>query len=197
MTPTAAASTQADRGSAGWPAFTAEHRADLVHYARRRLGRSPVAGHDAEDVVQEVLLRMLGRDAVDTAGAAADRSGQAIDRPVAYLRRAVANECVTRWRRHRELPTEQLPDRAEGDHADRCCTGVTVHAALAMLTDRQREILTRRYLLDHHDDEIATELGISPVTVRTLRRRGLAHLRRVLGVPVQPRQAGAPLRIIA
>jgi DNA-directed RNA polymerase specialized sigma24 family protein len=73
-----------------------------------------------------------------------------------------------------------LPDLPLGDHADRCSTGLAVHGALATLTARQRDILTRCYLLDHSDSDIAVALGISPVTVRTLRRRGLAHLRRLM-----------------
>jgi len=165
--------------SAGWPAFTAEHRADLVRYAASRLGRTRPAGQDAEDVVQDVLVRMLAQGG-GRAGAA-DQHGERLNRPDAYLRRAVANACVSIWRRHRrETPAAEPPDRPVGDHADRCSTGLAVRGALAGLTERQREILTRGYFLNHSDRDIAAALGISPVTVRTLRRRGLARLRGLL-----------------
>jgi RNA polymerase sigma factor (sigma-70 family) len=160
-----------------WAAFTAEHRADLVRFASYRLGRSRLGGQDAEDLVQDVLVRMLSRGAAN----AADQSGQVVGRPQAYLRRAVANECVSHWRRHRrELPTDEVPDRETGDHADACADRLTVQLLLTRLTRRQREILVRGFLLDHADADIAAELGVSAVTVRTLRRRGLAHLRTAL-----------------
>jgi RNA polymerase sigma factor (sigma-70 family) len=172
----------AKAGSAnGWAAFTAEHRADLVRFANYRLGRSRLGGQDAEDLVQDVLVRVLAKGGTDRTGAAADQSGQVLGRPDAYLRRAVANECISAWRRNRrELPTEEIPDRESVDHAQACADRLTVTRLLDRLTDRQREILIRGFLLDHADADIAEELGISAVTVRTLRRRGLAHLRAAL-----------------
>jgi RNA polymerase sigma factor (sigma-70 family) len=169
---------KAGSGTATWAEFTAESRADLVRFASYRLGRSRLAGQDAEDLVQDVLVRVLARGGGE---ATADRSGQVLDRPDAYLRRAVANECISHWRRHRrELPTDELPDQESTDHAQACADRLTVTGLLDRLTVRQREILIRGFLFDHADIDIAAELGISPVTVRTLRRRGLAHLRAAL-----------------
>jgi RNA polymerase sigma factor (sigma-70 family) len=171
----------AKASSDGWAAFTAEHRDDLVRFASYRLGRSRLAGQDAEDLVQDVLVRLLARGTTDKAGAVADQSGQALGRPDAYLRRAVANECVSHWRRHRrESPTDEVPDAESVDHAQACADRLTIERLLTRLTVRQREILTRGFLLDHSDNDIAAEFGISAVTVRTLRRRGLAHLRAAL-----------------
>jgi RNA polymerase sigma factor (sigma-70 family) len=165
----------------GWAAFTAEHREDLVRFANYRLGRSRLAGQDAEDLVQDVLVRILTRGGVDKSGAVADRSGTTLGRPQAYLRRAVANECISHWRRHRrELPVEELPETELSDHAQGCADRLTVERLLTRLTARQREILTKGFLHDHSDADIAAELGISTVTVRTLRKRGLAHLRTAL-----------------
>jgi RNA polymerase sigma factor (sigma-70 family) len=158
----------AEPGARTWADFSAKSRADLVRFASYRLGRSRLAGQDAEDLVQDVLVRVLAK-------------GAAADRPDAYLRRAVANECISHWRRHRrELATDEVPDRETGDHAQACADWITVAKLLDRLTMRQREILVRGFLLDNSDAEIAAELGISPVTVRTLRRRGLAHLRAAL-----------------
>src|SRR6266540_354916 len=99
-------------GPADRPTFTAEHRADLVRFAAFRLGRVRLGGQDAEDLVQNVLVRVLSGDGTGRAGAAADRCAGTLDRPDAYLRRALANECVSHWRRHRrEIPTDEVPDR--------------------------------------------------------------------------------------
>jgi DNA-directed RNA polymerase specialized sigma24 family protein len=221
--------------------ITEEHRADLVRYAQSRLAHGRAGGHDAEDVVQEVLLRVLNRHGVnwpgtdspgtdstdstdrpgtdttdrpstdrpstDQPGTTATPRGAVVSQPAAYLRRAVANECVTRWRRHRrEVPTDSPPDRLQRDHADPCTTRLAVRDALSALTHRQREILVRGFFLDHDDKQIAAGLGISPVTVRSVRRRGLGHLRRLLESPDHAAQtspagyrrpSGAELRIIA
>lgn len=196
--------TAPDR-SVEWSSITAERRADLVRFARSRIGNGQAGGYDAEDVVQEVLLRILDRDGENQHSA--QRSATVVRQPVAYLRRAVANECVTRWRRYRrEIPTDTPPDHLQRDHAEPCATRITVRSALTTLTKRQQEVLTRSFLLDLADNDIAADLGISPVTVRTLRHRGLVHLRGLLTAPPNATQASPasyqrpsdpPLRIIA
>ena len=69
-----------------WAGVLGTYRGDLVRTARSRLG---AGGADAEDVVHDVVVRVL-------------RGGKDVDEmatPGAYLRRAVGNECVSRWRR--------------------------------------------------------------------------------------------------
>ena len=150
--------------SAGWAGVLAEHRAELVRMAESRLSR----GADAEDVLHEVLLRVL-------------RSGreiEAVSTPMAYLRRAIANECVSTWRRSsREVLVESLPDRAMDTLADSCIDRLALRRALAALTDRQRRVIVLTVLDDRADDEVALLLGVTAVTVRTTRRRALARLR--------------------
>jgi RNA polymerase sigma factor (sigma-70 family) len=152
---------------AAWADVLVTHRAELVRIARARLH----GGADAEDVVQEVVLRVLrsGRPARDVAA------------PMAYLRRAVVNECTTRWRRTgRDVLMETVPDQPTDSEIDGCLNRVLVHAALAGLTERQRRIVTLSVLDDHADAEIAAALGVAEVTVRTTRRRALARLRLLL-----------------
>ncbi|MBI1759262.1 MAG: sigma-70 family RNA polymerase sigma factor [Actinobacteria bacterium] len=177
-----------------WAGLTAEGRSELVRFAQARLGRTRLPGIDAEDVVQEVLLRMIDRGAIQstrTGPASARRGPQGaatlIEHPAAYLRRAVANECVSRWRRlHRETLTGELPEQWTDDHAELRASWLAVSAALGRLTPRQQQILARGFLLDHSDDQIATDLQISPVTVRTMRRRALAQLRVLMELPPRP-----------
>lgn len=54
-------------------------------------------------------------------------------------------------------------------------------AALARLPGRQRQAIAMRYLGDQSEADVASALGISPVTVRTHLRRGLTALRLSLG----------------
>ena len=55
--------------------------------------------------------------------------------------------------------------------------------ALLDLSARQRECLVLRYYLELSESEIATTLGISPNSVKTHSRRGMAALRERLAVP--------------
>lgn len=164
--------TDSDRpsGSPGWAELIGAYRSDLIRVARMRM-RQDVSGSDAEDVVHEVFLRVVRRGP----------DPREVNRPAAYLRQAVANECVTRWRRAREWAVEDTPDRIERDHAEPCVVGLTVHQALDALTPRQRSVIVLGFLRGHTDAEVADELGIQPVTVRTLRRRGLERMRVALG----------------
>ncbi|MFL6128178.1 MAG: RNA polymerase sigma factor [Mycobacteriales bacterium] len=156
--------TRAEAAEA-WAGVLATHRADLVRSARSRLG---AGGADAEDVVHDVAVRILkgGRDAGE------------MDAPGAYLRRAVGNECVSRWRRTaHEVVLAELPDRARPPHDEAVLDRLALADAVAALTDRQRRVIVATVLDDRPDAEVAAVLGISEITVRTTRSRALARLR--------------------
>jgi len=148
-----------------WAGVLDTHRGDLVRTARSRLG---AGGADAEDVVHDVVVRVLkrGRDAGE------------VDAPGAYLRRAVGNECVSRWRRTaHEVVVAELPDRPRPAPDDAVLDRIALADAMATLTDRQRGVIVLTVLDDRPDAEVAAALGISEITVRTTRSRALARLR--------------------
>jgi RNA polymerase sigma-70 factor (sigma-E family) len=127
--------------------------------------------HEAEDVVQEVLVRAHRRWARVAAA----------DDPHAYVRRMVVNEHLSR-RRRRVLdlltPAGRVPERAApgvGDHGlpDRDL----VWRLMAALPARQRAVLVLRYYEDLPDHEVAAVLGVAPGTVRSLAARAFARLR--------------------
>lgn len=149
----------------GWAGVLDTHRGDLVRAARTRLGSG---GADAEDVVHDVVVRVLRgrREAGSTAA------------PGAYLRRAVGNECVSRWRRtSRETLMADLPDRPRPAHDETVLERLALAEAVTVLTARQRRVIALTVLDDRPDAEAAAELGISEITVRTTRSRALARLR--------------------
>jgi RNA polymerase sigma factor (sigma-70 family) len=152
---------------AAWADVLVTHRAELVRTARARLhGRA-----DAEDVVHEVVLRLLRTG----------RPAREVDAPMAYLRRAVLNECATRWRRTaRDVLMETVPDQPTDSAIDGCLDRVVLFGALSGLTERQRRVVMLSILDDRADAEIATALGVAEVTIRTTRRRALARLRLLL-----------------
>lgn len=149
-----------DRGQAGFEQFVAARRPALLRSAYLLTG----SHHDAEDLVQATLLRVVphwSRIAAD---------------PEPYVRRVLARESVTRWRarRWRERSTEHLPERPAVDQpSDR----VALRDALATLSPRQRAVLVLRYYDDLTEAATAEALGISVGTVKSYAREGLAGLR--------------------
>ncbi|HEY6749064.1 MAG TPA: sigma-70 family RNA polymerase sigma factor [Mycobacteriales bacterium] len=161
---TAMAQTSSD----GWADVLGAHRGDLVRTARSRLGSG---GADAEDVVHDVVVRVLRgrRDAAEMAT------------PGAYLRRAVGNECVSRWRRtSREIVVAELPDVPRAAADDSVLDKMVLGEAVLTLTPRQRRVIALTVLDDRPDSEVAEQLGVNEVTVRTTRSRALARLREKL-----------------
>jgi RNA polymerase sigma-70 factor (sigma-E family) len=130
----------------------------------------------AEDVVQDAFSAMYRRlDQLRDHSAA-----------VSYLRVAVVNAARSALRRRgvarRHLRLVGVEDVEAADHAMmRSAEHDLVRAALGGLPDRQREVLTLRYLADLSDEEIARTLGIGEGGVRSAASRGLATLRRTLG----------------
>jgi RNA polymerase sigma-70 factor (ECF subfamily) len=156
--------------------------AELVHRHAPMALRTAVllgAGGDAEDVVQEALVkayRSLGRY----------RDGAAF-RP--WLLRIVANEtrnnhraAVRRGAREREValppdlldPGEQVAERERKEQ---------LLATVALLPDRLRVVVTCRYLLELDEAETAATLGLPRGTVKSRLSRGIARIREQL--PVQ------------
>jgi RNA polymerase sigma factor (sigma-70 family) len=173
----------------GWVEIFTAHRAELVRTAQSRLH----CFADAEDVVQEVLLRLLR----------GTRTAADVDSPIAYLRRAVVNECASRWRRtNRQVLMSEVPDQPYEAATETALDRMVLRTALPGLTERQRRVILLTFLDDRADADIAAALGISEVTVRTTRLRALTRLRRVLtpaalsGPTAVPAPAPTPDRVL-
>jgi RNA polymerase sigma factor (sigma-70 family) len=93
---------------------------------------------DAEDLVQETLIRLL-RSWTRVAEAAS---------PEAYATRALVNTFTSLRRRvryARERLTHRIPEVRIDDAAERACDHLTLHAALDTLPPRQRATIVLRY----------------------------------------------------
>ena len=128
-----------------------------------------LTGHhaDAEDLVQVALFK------------AAPQWRRIADQPEPYVRKILARESVSRWRRRRwrEVQTDDLPEtQVEGPSGDR----VVLRQALATLPPRQRAVIVLRYYEDMTEKETAAVLGISVGTVKSQARDALARLRLLL-----------------
>lgn len=162
--------------------------AELVHRHAPMAIRTAVllgAGSDAEDVVQEALVKAYR-------SLAGFREGAPF-RP--WLLRIVANETrnhhrslVRRTAREQGVaverlldPSEEVTDREQRAH---------LLAAVAALPDKLGTVVTCRYLLELDEQETATVLGLARGTVKSRLSRGLARLRAELAFADTEREAG-------
>lgn len=128
----------------------------------------------AEDVVQDAFTAVYRHwDRIADHGAA-----------TAYLRRSVVNASRSALRRRIRARKYRIVD-VDAAGADATTMLAADHAlvrqAMQKLPDRQREVLTLRYVAELSDPEIAAATGLTPGGVRSSSSRGLAALRTVLG----------------
>ncbi|MBF4160994.1 SigE family RNA polymerase sigma factor [Nocardioides acrostichi] len=149
---------------AGFEEFVAARRGALLRTAYLLTG-----GHeDAEDLVQLALVKAL------------PHWTRIADAPEPYVRRILARESVTRWRRRRwrEVSVDRLPESsATGeDPTDR----ELLRRALLQLSPRQRAVVVLRYFEDLTEAQTADVLGIRLGTVKSHGREALERLRSML-----------------
>ena len=119
--------------------------------------------HDAEagaDIAQDVFANMSRRWAT-------------IERPDAYLQRAVTN-ASSNWRRSGRRAADKLHLLVVSGPDDVPFDGLT--DAVARLPFRQRAVVVLRYYADMSEAEIAQALDCRPGTVKSLSSRALASL---------------------
>lgn len=149
-----------DAGSATFDAFVRARTHALSRTAYLLTGDA----HLAEDLVQTALFK-------------AARVWPRIEAaPEAYVRRILYTQNVSWWRRRRiaETPLERYADRpaAMADSDLR----LSLEAALARLTTRQRTVLVLRFFEDLTEVQTAEVLGIGSGTVKSITRQALARL---------------------
>jgi RNA polymerase sigma-70 factor (ECF subfamily) len=152
---------------------------------------------DAEDLTQLVFVKAL--EALPRYEARGVPFG-------GWLFRLARNAIIDHVRtRHEHADLDSVVDRADGDAGPDEVTAVrqelaAVQAALAGLTDEQREAIELRFFAGLSAREAAVAMGKQEGTVRGLQFRAIAALRRQLGIevdgfePVDLRiaRAGAP-----
>lgn len=123
--------------------------------------------------------RAAAEDLLQTAYVHAWRAWRRVDGdPLPYVRRILANEYASSWRRkwRDEVPTGDAPDQPALPHAsveDRDA----VWTALGRLPRRQRAVLVLRYYEDLSESDTAAILGIAAGTVKSQASKALARLR--------------------
>jgi len=152
---------------------------DAHHQRLYRLARRLTSSaDDALDLVQETFLRAAGAPGSVPSGS---------NREEAWLVRVLINVRRDQWRkaavqkRHNEYtsrPSTQF--QVESDHGSAVIAKTTVWRALDMLPPRRRAVVVMHELEGLAISTIASQLGISAITVRWYLSGGRRDLTRVL-----------------
>ena len=173
----------AGEDEAEFSAFAARDGGQLLGFAFLLTGNR----HDAEDLVQQALLRTAAR------WRAARQS------PAGYSRTVVLNLVRDRWRaQQRQQPETPSLDLTELPSAVDAAAVVLDRQVLLdacrLLPLQQRAVLVLRYWEDRSVEETAAVLGCTSGTVKSQTHRALARLRDVLadlaGAPPEGRAQG-------
>ena len=162
----------ATQDEAAYAELIEQHRAELEAHARRMLG----SVHDAEDAVQEALLRAW-RGLPDFEGRGSVRW---------WLYRIATNASldVLRRRSRQLAPTDEEPEApaADASPADRYERREEVERALVtadrVLTERQRTVLIMREAFGFSAEEVAQRLEMTVPAVNSALQRARATLER-------------------
>jgi RNA polymerase sigma-70 factor (ECF subfamily) len=153
-------------------------RAFRTHYGLvfRTAYRITGSSGDAEDVLQTVFLRLLGRG----------RNADPLENPEGYLRRAAINAALDVIRSRQAEHTVPLPEEASGRmpaaraQADVSGLRQALTRAMAQLKPRPAEIFALRFIEGLSNRQIAQTLGISQVLVAVIVHRARQQLRKEL-----------------
>ena len=123
--------------------------------------------HDAEDLLQQALVKAVG-------------AWGRMEQPDAYVRTILVRANISRWRRRRwrEVSTDTPRDVPVTD--DGAEDRLVLHRALGVLAPRQRAVIVLRYYEDLTEVQTAEALGISVGTVKSQARDALRRLREVV-----------------
>jgi RNA polymerase sigma-70 factor (sigma-E family) len=124
--------------------------------------------HLAQDLVQEALVRTY-------------EAWHRVEAPEPYAQTVLVRVFLSMRRRrmHAERPTDVVPETSSGDRDP--TVRITLDAALARLAPIDRAVLVLRFLCDRSVEQVATDLGRSSASVRTMTSRALTRLRSDLG----------------
>lgn len=131
-----------------------QHHRQVFRSAYRITGNAA----DAEDVLQQVFLRLLRRGA----------GSEPIENSEAYLKRAAINaslDSVRSRQASRSVPLETSPP---GKEEPRAPLRESLRRALASLNPKAAEVFTLRFIEGYSNPEIAKMLGMSKVQVAVL-----------------------------
>ena len=163
----------AQRGEAhGWTALFERFYPDVHAYALARLGDLTAA----EDVTQDVFVA-----AVTSIKTLRDRREPAVQAWFLHICRYKVIDHIRRGSRQRGLALDTThPGVDPGAIAEVNLEADRVRAAMAHLTEDQRDILIRRFVLDQSLEDVAATTRRTVGAVKSMQHRALEAVRRAL-----------------
>ncbi|WP_422368816.1 RNA polymerase sigma factor [Pelagibius sp.] len=155
---------------AAWDRFVARHAAVIFSAVRRRLlpaGRNA----DAEDVVQDVFVRLCQKDFRLL------RSYDASRAKITTWLTVIANSAAIDHLRRLKRRTEDIDDQPEAVLAVEPVVPERVKIPEGVLSPRQALVLELLYRRDMTPGEAGAVMGVDPQTVRSMHHKALAKLR--------------------
>jgi len=163
----------AQRGEArGWSALFERFYPDVHSYALARLGDLTAA----EDVTQDVFVA-----AVTSIKTLRDRREPAVQAWFLHICRHKVIDHIRRGTRQRGLTFDAAPHVGDpGAIAEAHLEADRVREAMVELTEDQRDILVRRFVLDQSLEDVASTTRRTIGAVKSMQHRALESLRRAL-----------------
>jgi RNA polymerase sigma-70 factor (ECF subfamily) len=151
----------------------------VVRYCRARLGRTERTFASADDVAQEVCMAVL------TALSTYRDQGRPF---LAFVYGIAAHKVIDAHRaagRNKSEPVSDVPDSPEvGDGPEQYAlqfeAAGEMNRLLALLPDKQREILVLRVVNGLSAEETAEVVGSTPGAIRVAQHRALSRLRKAM-----------------
>ena len=131
---------------------------------------------DAEDVLQQVFLRLIRRG----------NNAEPLDNQESYLRRAAINlslDTIRNRQESRNVPIDEAPPLPSHQDQNQSELQDSLRRALATLSGRAAEVFALRYFEGYKNQEIARMIGISQVQVAVLLFRTRKQLQKEISSP--------------
>jgi RNA polymerase sigma-70 factor, ECF subfamily len=144
------------------------HRSSLLNYLAALNGGDR---HKAEDLFQEVMIRLWNHPDVVASGSGAVRN---------WLFAVARNVAIDAWRSSRrrvEVPANLLEHVAGPDENEAVLTAYEIRQLLGRLRPAHRSVIAEIYLRSRSVSEAAQQLDIPPGTVKSRAHHALRALR--------------------
>jgi RNA polymerase sigma-70 factor (ECF subfamily) len=161
----------------GWDGLFDRHYPGVLRYALARTGDRTAA----EEIAQEVFVAAVG-----TLHRLRERSEAGVEGWFFAIARNKLADRARRRTREERLPAPLDGEAVAADAADLATANLSaaeLRSAMEALTDEQRDVLVRRFVLDQSLEQVASATGRRVGAIKALQHRALAALAKRLGRP--------------
>jgi len=157
-----------------WDAFVDRYAGVIFAAVNRVMGRQRQRAQEAEDVAQDVFVRLVRRDFALLRRYDPDRAS--LTTWLTIVARSVAIDHLRR-KRLQTVSLEEAPAMPPASEAAPIASPPTAEYPLELLTARQKLVLQLLYDRDMDPEAAGRVLGISAQTVRSTKHKALQRLR--------------------